>query len=218
MEPVNFRMPGYRINEYLVVLKPQEELWQKILKVKDAFAETYKHPSAKYLKPHLALVSFLGLEMMEAKIMQRLQLVSMGMAPFKIELKDYGSYPSHTIFINVTTRLAVQNLVKELKGAQRLFKLGNENKPHFLEDPHIAIARKLKPWQYEQGWQEYSHRQFTGRFIADHLLLLKRKAGEKTAYQVAGRFVFQNLPVVTKQGSLFSSSPPLLGGHQPQAF
>ncbi len=218
MEPVNFRMPGYRINEYLVVVKPHEELWQKILKVKDGFAETYKHPSSKYLKPHLALVSFLGLEMMEEKIMQRLQLVSMGMAPFKIELKDYGSYPSHTIYINVTTRLAVQNLVKELKGAQRLFRLGNENKPHFLEDPHIAIARKLKPWQYEQGWQEFSHRQFTGRFIADQLVLLKRKAGEKSTYQVAGRFAFQNLPVVTKQGSLFSSSPPLLGGHQQQAF
>ncbi len=215
MEPVNFPMPGYRINEYLVVIKPQDDLWQKILKVKEGFAEAYKHPAARYLKPHIALVSFLGLEMMEEKILQRLQLVSMGVAPFKIELKDYGSFPSHTIYINVTSRLPVQNLVKELKTAQRLFRLGNENKPHFMEEPHIAIARKLKPWQYEQGWLEFSHRQFTGRFIADHLLLLKRKAGEKSAFQVAGRFAFQNLPVVTRQGSLFSSSPPLMGG-QPQ--
>ena len=119
MEPVNFQMPGYRINEYLLVLKPQEELWQKILKVKEGFADKYQLPSARYLKPH--------------------------------------------------------------------------------------IARKLKPWQYEQGWLDFSNRQFTGRFIADSMLLLKRKAGEKSAFQVARRFDFMNLPVVTRQGNLFNT-------------
>jgi 2'-5' RNA ligase len=127
----------------------------------------------------------------------------MGVAPFKIELKDYGNYPSHTIFVNVTSKLPIQHVVKQLKEAQRLMKLNNENKPHFIEEPHIGIARKLKPWQFEQAWLEYSHRQFTGRFIADSMLLLKRKAGDKTAFQIAKRFEFQNLPVTTKQGSLF---------------
>jgi hypothetical protein len=61
----------------------------------------------------------------------------------------------------------------------------------------------LKPWQYEQGWLEYAHRQFTGRFIADGMLLLKREAGTKTGLQVVRRFEFQDLPVTTKQGSLF---------------
>ena len=127
----------------------------------------------------------------------------MGLAPFKMELKDYGSYPSHTILINVITKLPVQNLVKNIKEMQRMLKLNKENQPHFIEEPHIGIARKLKPWQYEEGWLEFSHRQFTGRFIADSMLLLKRKAGEKSSYQVAKRFDFMNLPVSTKQGSLF---------------
>lgn len=203
MEPVNIQMPGYRINEYLVVLTPPEELWQKIIKVKEEFSDKYKVASAKYLRPHIALVNFLTLEMMEEKIVQRLQSISMGIAPFKIELKDYGSYPSHTIFINVISKLPIQNIVRHLKEAQRLMKLNNENKPHFIDEPHIGIARKLKPWQYEEGWLEYSHRQFTGRFIADSMLLLKRKTGEKTPFQIVKRFEFQNLPVTTKQGSLF---------------
>jgi len=203
MEPVNFHMPGYRINEYLLVLTPPEDLWQKIVKVKEEFAEKYKVPSAKYLKPHIALVNFLMLDMMEEKILQRLQSIAMGIAPFKIELKDYGSYPSHTIYVNVISKLPIQHIVKQLKDAQRLMKLNNENKPHFIDEPHIGIARKLKPWQYEQGWSEYLHRQFTGRFISDHMLLLKRSAGQKAAFQIAKRFEFQNLPVVTKQGSLF---------------
>ena len=203
MEPVNFHMPGYRINEYLLVLTPPEDLWQKIVKIKGEFAEKYKMSSAKYLKPHIAMVNFLTLDMMEEKIIQRLQSIAMGIAPFKIELKDYGSYPSHTIYVNVISKLPIQHIIRQLKEAQRLMKLNNENKPHFIDEPHIGIARKLKPWQYEQGWLEYSHRQFTGRFIADHMLLLKRRAGEKAAFQIAQRFEFQNLPVVTKQGSLF---------------
>jgi 2'-5' RNA ligase len=204
MEPVNFHMPGYRINEYLLVLTPPEDLWQKIVKIKEEFGEKYKVSSAKYLKPHIALVNFMMLDMMEEKIVQRLQSIAMGVAPFKIELKDYGSYPSHTIFVNVISKLPIQHIIKQLKEAQRLMKLNNENKPHFIEEPHIAVARKLKPWQYEQGWSEYLHRQFTGRFISNHMLLLKRRAGDKTAFQIAKRFEFQNLPVVTKQGSLFT--------------
>ena len=61
MEPVNFHMPGYRINEYLLVITLPEELRHKIGKVKDEFAEKYKVPSAKYLKPHIALVNYLAL-------------------------------------------------------------------------------------------------------------------------------------------------------------
>jgi len=127
----------------------------------------------------------------------------MGIAPFKIELRDYGSFPTHSIFINVVSKLPIQHLVKQLKDAQRLMKLNNENGPNFIDEPHLTICRKLKPWQYEEGWLEYSHRQFTGRFIADSMLLLKRQAGVKTAFQIVKRFEFQNLPVTTKQGSLF---------------
>jgi hypothetical protein len=70
-------------------------------------------------------------------------------------------------------------------------------------EPHLTIARKLLPWQYEKGWLEYSNKHFTGRFIADGMLLLKRAAGEKK-YQIVQRFEFQNLLIGTTQGSLFT--------------
>jgi 2'-5' RNA ligase len=196
-------MPGYRINEYLLVLNPPEDLWQKIIKIKNEFAGKYKNDIARFTKPHITLVNWLSLELMEERMMQRLQNIGMGITPFKVELKDYGSFPSHTIFINVTSRVPIQSLVKEMKQAQRLMTLNRENKPHFIETPHLSICRKLKPWQYEEGWLEYSHRQFTGRFIANSMLLLKRPAGEKLKFQPVMRFEFQNLPVNTKQGSLF---------------
>jgi 2'-5' RNA ligase len=127
----------------------------------------------------------------------------MGYCPFKVELKDFGSFPSHTIFINVTSKLPIRGLVNEIKDIQRLMKLDKEHKPHFIDEPYIPIARKLLPWQYEKGWLEYSNKSFTGRFIADAMLLLKRREGEM-AWQISERFVFQNLPVTIRQGQLFS--------------
>jgi 2'-5' RNA ligase len=126
----------------------------------------------------------------------------MGYYAFKVELKDFGSFPSHTIYINVTTKEPVRNLVKQMRPFQQLMKLNNDNKPHFIDEPHLTIARKLLPWQYEKGWLEYSHKHFTGRFIADSMLLLRRQVGDKP-YQILQRFEFMNLPVNTKQGDLF---------------
>ena len=196
------QLPGYRYNEYLLVLSPHEELWNRIKKIKEQFSEKYKSEHAKWGKPHVTLVNFVQFEMMEERLVNHLKTIAMGYNPFKIELKDYGSLPSHSIFINVDSKQQVQNLVRELRHARRLMTLNKDNKPHFIDDPHLTIARKLLPWQYEKGWQEYSNRRFTGRFIADSMLLIKRRVGDK-AYQIVQRFEFMNLPVSTKQGELF---------------
>jgi 2'-5' RNA ligase len=195
-------IPGCRINEYMLVLNPHEELRNKIARVRSEFSETYKNSTALLSKPHIALVRFTQLEMMEDRIVNRLKVIGMGFQPFKAALKDYGSFPSHTIHINVTTKVPVNNLVREIRGAQRLMKLDNEHKPHFIDEPFIVIGRRLLPWQYEKGWLEFSHRQFTGSFIADNMLLLKRRLGDRS-WQIAQRFEFMNLPVTTKQGELF---------------
>jgi 2'-5' RNA ligase len=201
-------VPGYRIYQYLLVLNPHEELRNKIMQVKKDFNETYKAATALYSKPHVTLVSFMQYELMENRFTQHLKTIAMGYHPIKIELKDYGSFPAHTIYINVTSKVPVQNLIKTIRSeTQRLMKLNEDNKPHFIMEPHLTIARKLLPWQYEKGWLEYSHKHFTGRFIADAMLLLKRPVNE-FKYEIVQRFAFENLPVNTKQGELFGAPVP----------
>ena len=195
-------IPGYRVYEYLLVLQPHEELRTQLQVIKKEFAGKYKAPMAFYTKPHITLVNFLAYEMTQERITNRIGTTAMGITPFKVELNGFGSFPSHTIYANVTTKVPVQQLVRELKSAQQLMTLSKDNKPHFIEESHLTICRKLKPWQYEQGWLEYSHRHFSGRFIADSMVLLKRPAGEK-GYQSIMRFEFQALAVNTKQGSFF---------------
>ncbi|MDB5191474.1 MAG: hypothetical protein JWQ96_1037 [Segetibacter sp.] len=194
-------LPGYRVCEYLIVLKPHEELQNKVMKVKEEFAEKFEAPSAKWGKPQVTLVKFSQIQMMEERIVNRLKMIAMAMPAFKVELKDFGSFPSHSIYINIDTKVAIQMLVKSLKPAQPLMKT-KDVKPHFVDNPQLTIARQLLPWQYEKGWLEYSHKHFTGRFIAKDMLLLRRPEGMKS-YQPVQRFEFLNMPVVTTQGALF---------------
>ena len=189
-------------NEYLLVLNPREELCNRIQRVKREFYEIYQAPSAIGGKPHVGLVRFTQLDLMEERIVQRLRTIAMGFSPFMVELKDYGSYPSHSIFINVISKLPIRALLNEIRDVQRLMKLDKDHKPHFIEESHVPIARKLLPWQYEKGWLEYSNKSFTGRFVADAMLLLRRRQGDR-AWQIVERMAFQNLPVNTRQGELF---------------
>jgi 2'-5' RNA ligase len=208
MKDLSNTIPGYRVYEYLLVLSPHEELRNKIMGVKKDFYDKYQAERSRKFsggKPHVTLVNYLQYEMMEDKILQHLKTIAMGYHPIKIELKDYGSFPSHTIYINITSKVPIQSLVKQIRTeTQRLMKLNDDNKPHFILEPHLTIARRLLPWQYEKGWLEYSHKNFTGRFIADSMLLLKRPV-ETLKYEIAKRFEFENLPVAIKQGDLFGA-------------
>lgn len=195
-------IPGYRLNEYLLVVSPNEELRSRIAAVRDDFNAKFQPGMPLTGKPHITLVKFTAWAMIEERIINRFRVIAMGTSPFRIELKGFGSFPSHTIYINVGCRLPVGALIKELRTAQKLMKADPDLEPHFMTEPFIAVARKLLPWQYEKGWLEYSHVHFSAKMVADGMLLLKRPKGGKP-YQVVERFDFQNLPVTTKQGELF---------------
>ncbi len=198
-------MSGYRIYQYLLILSPPQELKNRIMEVKKAFFSKYRTEIALWSKPHITLVKFVQLEITEERILNRLHQIAMAYHPVMIELQNYGSFPSHTIYINITSKYVIQNLVKQIRTeAQKLLKPANEFKPHFIMEPHLTVARQLQPWQYEKGWQEYAGKHFSGRFIADAMLLLKRPLGE-FKYQIAQRFEFQNLPIGAVQGDLFTN-------------
>lgn len=195
-------LKGYNVNEYLLVLSPPEALWQKILQEKERFAVSWQSDYARKSHPYITMAKFTQYELMETRILSRIRAVAMSVSAFIVDLKDYGSFPSHTIYINVTSKIPIQNLVKELRShTQRFMKMDNDHKPLFITEPHIPVARKLLPWQYEKSWQEYHQQSFSGRFIAESMVLLKRSLGEKP-YQNVHQFDFLNQSVPA-QGVLF---------------
>jgi 2'-5' RNA ligase len=194
---------SYTTSQYLLVIEPHEALRTEIIGVKKYFAETYDCPAAATGKPNITLARFEQYEMTEHRIINRLQLVAAAQKSFVVELHDFESYPTHSIFISVTTKTQIVELVKALRPVQPLLKIDKERKPHFITEPHINIARKLLPWQYEKGWLELSNTHFSGRFVVDHFLLLRKREGEKW-FETVKKFKLLNEKVTTVQGQLFS--------------
>ncbi len=197
-----------QIYEYMLILSPHEDLRDKVMRLKQAFYDTYKAEAALWAKPHITLVRYRQFEMSESRIISRLQQTAMRFAPVRVHLQGFGGFPCHTIYINIADKIQVRQIVTQIRtDAQRLMKPGGSHKPHFITEPHLSIAHQLQPRQYELAWQAYQHKHFSGSFIADAMLLLKRPAG-RYRYEILRRFDFQNLPVGTAQGNLFQSAIP----------
>ena len=139
------KIPGYKYNEYKIVLYPNEDLSEKIQNLKRQFQEEYNLPTAFSSQPALTLVNFIHFEMMEERLINRIQSFAKKYRSFNVELNGYESLPSHTIFINIESKQTIQNLVKELRSAQQIMTLNKQNKPHFLRDPYFILAGKLFP-------------------------------------------------------------------------
>ncbi len=195
-------LSSYATAEYLLVIEPHEALREKIMQVKKYFADTYDCPSAATGKPNITLARFQQYEMIEQRVVHRLQLMAAAQASFVVELHDFGSFPTHSIHINVTTQTRIVELVKSLRPIQHLLKIDKDRKPHFITQPFITVARKLLPWQYEKGWLEMSHTHFSGRFVVEHLVLLRKREGEKR-YEVVKKFALMNVKESIVQGELF---------------
>ena len=190
------------INEYLLVIQPNEDLCEKIMALKQHFSTNYQCPQAMYLKPGITLIKFSQYELAESRFVNRLRNIATANPSFKITLNDFGSLPSHTIYVNIQTTNHITELTKELKQVQAYIKSDAQHKPHFISEPIISIAHKLLPWQYEKGWFEYSNTHFNASFMVKELLLLKKKDGSN-GYKTIERFPLLNQVNKLEQASMF---------------
>jgi 2'-5' RNA ligase len=193
----------HSLNDYKITIVPHLDLAEKIAAARTTFNKKYKPEFPIRSHPDLTLVTWKQSVFSEKKILAKLKVISMAFPPFKVEIKDFISAPSHSIFLNVTSKVPLELLSKKIRQeTQLLMRVDGDIKPHFLNEFHITVARKLKPWQYEEGWLEYSHKHFTGRFIADRLLISKKAHGQNF-YKPIDSFNLENLPIETTQGELF---------------
>lgn len=189
--------------QYLVLIEPREDISNLIMSVANRFHQKYKTTNSIGAKPGIPIVRFVQHNGFESRIRQRLRAVAQQSAPIKIDLKDFGALPSHTIYLNVLTKPALQDLAKAIRtNAQSLMTSGRDSKPHFISEPTIIIANKLKPWQYEKGWLELSHKSFTGTFIANSMNLMAKEP-EAKSFRLVETFEFKSMGMRTKQASLF---------------
>lgn len=191
------------VNDYLLIIQPSDDVKAKVNALKRAFAEAYECPQALHSKPHITLLRFMQYGMNERNIIHKMQVYINRHSSFLVSLSNFGSFPTHTIYINVETKNKIVDVVKSLKPVQSFLKYDKEHKPHFITTPHLTLARKLQPWQYEKGWLEYSNTHFTASFMVNNILLLKRNIEQKH-YTLAATFeLMGKKEMIGKQVSLF---------------
>jgi 2'-5' RNA ligase len=187
---------------YLLILHPDESVNEKIMEQKKYFAKKYECPSCLYSKPHITLIKFFHLAAIESLCIRRINNFARGITPFPVQLNGFGSFPSHTIYFSVQTKNEIIDLVKSLRGLHLPLKIDKDFQPHFITEPHITLARKLLPRQFEQGWLQWHQQDFLAKFMVTEMTLLKRR-DMKSKYQIVSNFCFEGKPEQVQQTLLF---------------
>lgn len=195
-------MPGYQLCEYQLVIALPEALREKLRRARQSFHEQYALPggNAAVLLP---LVKFRQRQLLEERMRNSLTSLVSGWKPLPLHYKDFGSQPSHSIFIPMISRSPWQPLLRDLRGLQNMIRPDKEQQPYFVSEPVFTLASRLPPGIYDKAWQQYSHRQFTAQFMAEACLLLKR-GGSDAHWQILQRMEWRNLPIGVQQTRLFA--------------
>lgn len=193
-------LPGYPISEYMLILSPDEYLQERIGKIKQAIIEKSgaKLPMGR---SNVLLARWEAWDMQEDRLMRHLQILGMEQYPFQVHLENFSGFPSHTIYIPVTSREPITKLVAKVRKHKRLMQSPGKD-AYFISEPALALFKGLTAGQYEQTMPAFEARQFHASFVADGMLLLKKKAGSQ-AFQIVKRFAFEHLAVTARQGALF---------------
>jgi len=194
----------YPVNQYMVIIKPDEKVKNRMRRIREMWKQQYDLVPNQMQGGFILLSRFWQYKHLEQKVLDRLQLIAMDAAPFKVHLKDYAMLPQESIGLQIENPAGIYTIVKKMQRDPRLFKTP-QNHPYFnLQPQALWLANKLQPQQFEQIAATYRRRHFTADFIAQSMLVL-RKAGNDTKWIVAADYPLQNLAVFSEQGVLFAA-------------
>lgn len=194
-------VPGYPVHEYRLVLRPPQAVRDRLDNLRASLKKDGLIGQGQSGFNHVLIAAFRQYAMAEEKLTHRLRNVFSALAPFKLQLHTFKSLPTHTIYLEVPATPAFQNMVKELRQHQAMLKVPQHD-PAIVTLPKIVVTQKLNPRQYETLWPILERRHFKASFIANDLLLLRRRQGEQN-WQILERLTFDNMPVLASQGVLF---------------
>lgn len=189
-------------NQYYLVLKPTEQVVEKINEVRLAVHDNYKTEIFPLSFPYLRLITFNGLKENEILIISALKKITGHLSTLRMILKNFGTFPTHTIYINAASRLCLKEIISRIKKEGNLNPLAIEP-PHYLDDFYIPIAIKLKPWQFEKLSLEHSQSNFSASCIIKEIHLLKREQAVGKIKSIAIFPLQDFVKTGPQQGNLF---------------
>lgn len=188
--------------EFKIIICPNDDFRNKIVDTWRECCELLKISAAPYNPVEVLVMNFTSFQSVQDRLLRRIHFIAMGSKPFKIGFRDFQPVPAHSIYFKASEKNAFSEFVKKVsKETQPLLSIPGKDDPYFANEPIIYLATRLLPWQFEKGSHIYSNSSFQGAFMADQILLMRRKKDE-TRYTALQSFSLMGLETAT-QTNLF---------------
>jgi 2'-5' RNA ligase len=161
--------------EYLLVINPGKEVNEKLIAEKQIFYDDYKVKDAVKSKPHITMARFLAKEGMENTVIRWMQRICSKQQSFAVTLNNYGGFPPDTIYLRIQNEAPFHQLAKELRVVNAYIKSSACPSMLLTPKPHVSIANNLSEEIFFKALTQYAPKLFHETFLANELLLLKRK-------------------------------------------
>lgn len=161
--------------EYLLVVHPDEGVFEKVMAEKQIFYAEYKVAVAIKTQPYITVANFLANEAMEETIIRWMQRICSRQQSFIVTLNNYSGFPPHTIYLRIQNAQPFKQLATELKVVDAYVTSCSCPPIKLISNPHLSIARRLPQDIYFKALTQYAHKSFHESFMVNELLLLRRR-------------------------------------------
>ena len=187
MNSIPLLTSSFRIGEYQLILKPENELLNDIQSLCSKINESkwaFKND------PKLILIHFHMFELVEDKLIRNLsRLISKN--PFYIRLDSSLQFTDTSVHIQIEHKTSLFQLIKGLKKMKRLMIAYPDQKPVFNTQSHISIATGIGTAQHGKEHFQTLDPDDSGNLLVKQLVLAK-KMRDSSDFEEVSRFILED--------------------------
>lgn len=182
----DFGFHAPRFYEYLLVVHPNEEIFNQLKAEKENFSSEYNVSIAKKTLPHITVANFLAKETMEETLIKWMSKIIGHQQSFDVMINNFSGFPSSkTVYARIQNHEPFKQLAISLKTINTYINDNGFPNARLINHPHMTIARSLQQNVYEKAIMDYSRKTFNASFIVDELILLRRSNQYDKCQQVS---------------------------------
>ncbi|MBV9962402.1 MAG: 2'-5' RNA ligase family protein [Parafilimonas sp.] len=171
----NRRFESPKFFEYLLVVHPNEEIFNQLREEKENFSSEYNVNIAKKTLPHITVANFLAKETMEETLIKWMHKIISNQQSFDVMINNFSGFPSSkTVYARIQNHEPFKQLATSLKTINAYINDNGFPNAKLINFPHMTIARSLQQHVYEKAMMDYSRKTFHAKFTVNELVLLKR--------------------------------------------
>jgi 2'-5' RNA ligase len=161
--------------EYLLVIYPYGELFEKLVEEQQQFLNDYGLVMKGRNRPHITVAAFQAGEQMEDTLIRWIHRICRRNECFEITLNNYSGMPPHTIYLRVQDPQPFRQLMQQLRAIDDFIRSSGCPPVNLISRPYLSIAGGLTEQIYNKAMADYSRRTFHESFRVEELVLLKRE-------------------------------------------